>query len=92
MITIWNRRELFSTYDIKKQSRIRDILAQNQIDYTIKIINRQSYSQLSPAAARVGRAGQNMDLACEYKIYVHKEELEKANFLLRSEGVFCREG
>ena len=35
MITIFNRRQLIITYDITIQSKIRDILASNMVDYTI---------------------------------------------------------
>ena len=35
MITIFNRRQLIITYDITIQSKIRDILAANMVDYTI---------------------------------------------------------
>lgn len=90
MITIFNRKELFSTYDIKIQAQIREVLAQNRVDYRIKIINRESLFPLSPAAQRLGRAGQKTNFAQEYKIYVHKDEAEKAAFFLRNAGLFCR--
>ena len=35
MITIFNRKQLIITYDITIQSKIRDILAANGVDYTI---------------------------------------------------------
>lgn len=35
MITIFNRKQLIITYDMTVQSKIRDILAANNIDYTI---------------------------------------------------------
>jgi len=38
MITIFNRKQLIITYDITIQSKIRDILATNGVDYTINPI------------------------------------------------------
>ena len=38
MITIFNRKQLIITYDITIQSKIRDILAANGVDYTINPI------------------------------------------------------
>ena len=38
MITIFNRRQLIITYDITIQSKIRDILSANNIDYSINPI------------------------------------------------------
>ena len=36
MLTIFNRKELIVTMDIHRQADIRDVLAQNGIDYTVK--------------------------------------------------------
>ena len=44
MITVLNRKELFITYSIKKQSEIRDALYNNNIDYRIRTVNRMSPS------------------------------------------------
>ena len=38
MITIFNRKQLIITYDITIQSKIRDILTANGVDYTINPI------------------------------------------------------
>ncbi|MBO5408344.1 MAG: hypothetical protein J6A61_02935 [Clostridia bacterium] len=57
MITIFNRRQLIITYDITIQSKIRDILATNNVDYTINPI-MFSVRAYTPA---------------EYKIYVRKK-------------------
>ena len=35
MITIFNRKQLIITYDITIQSKIRDVLAANNVDYII---------------------------------------------------------
>lgn len=35
MITVWNRKLLISTYHLVWQSKIRDILSANDIDYMI---------------------------------------------------------
>ena len=35
MITIFNRRELVFTYDMKIQARVREILSVNNIEYII---------------------------------------------------------
>lgn len=54
MVTIFNRRELLSTFSIKEQGEIRDILSQNNIDYHMKTVNRNSPSAMS-AVLEVGR-------------------------------------
>ena len=38
MITVFNRKQLIITYDMIIQSKIRDILSANNVDYTINPI------------------------------------------------------
>lgn len=78
MITIFNRKELIMTTSMEEQVRVCDILAAKGIDYTIKLINRQSPSAFSNNRARIGSFGENMDYAYEYTIYVHKNDLDEA--------------
>lgn len=84
MITLFNRKELISTYDMGEQSEIRDILAQNMIDYDIKTLNRKSPSPLAAGSrARTGTFGEKLDLEYEYTIYVKKDDYEEAAYLIK---------
>ena len=38
MITIFNRKELLTTFSMEEQDRVREILAQNHIDYRVKTV------------------------------------------------------
>ena len=67
MITIFNRKQLILTYDMRVQSKVRDILSANNIDY---IINPVMFT------ARVYSGA-------EYKIYVKKSDYEQACFLIK---------
>lgn len=79
MITIFNRKELCTTFDMKEQARVRDILAGNNIDYSVKTINRMSTSPVaSGERGRTGTYGQNSENMYEYIIYVRKADFEKA--------------
>ncbi len=80
MITILNRKEICVTYDSKRQAEVRDILAGNGIDYQIKTINRNSPSILSSHRVAVWGVDSSMDYL--YKIYVHKEDYERAYALI----------
>jgi len=44
MITIFNRREVFLTYSIREQAKIRAKLSQSNIEYYVKTVNRMSPS------------------------------------------------
>ena len=85
MLTILNRRK-YRIIDFKRrkdgmerQAEVRRILAENGIDYTIKTTNMQGGMQ----KANMWSAGFNQSFAWEYKIYVHKKDLEYALHLIR---------
>lgn len=69
LITIFNRKEIIITYDTAIQSKVRDILASDNIDYIIKVRNVHPYAL-------------NLH-SYEYKIYVHKKDCEQATCLIR---------
>ena len=80
MITLFNRRELYMTYDMNDRVRVCDLLCANGIDYRLKTTNTTA-----PAMGRRrggSTFGVNMDYAYEYKIYVHKKDYEKAFHLI----------
>lgn len=85
MITIFNRKEVCITYDMKRQAEVREILQRENIDYRIKVINRKT--QISPFSmagtrAYIGSHGNRM-MEYEYHIFVHKDDYERALYLLR---------
>ncbi|MFT4107873.1 MAG: hypothetical protein QM657_19145 [Lacrimispora sp.] len=83
MITIFNRKELTSTFDMKTQVKVRELMAQYHIPYSYKVINRKSPSPFSAGSrARTGTFGENLQLAYEYTIYVKKIDYEKANAII----------
>lgn len=83
MITIFNRKELIITMEMKRQADVRDTLSQNGIDYIVKITNLERAAKLGSPRARTGSYGVNMDFCYEYKIYVHKNDFERAAYLIR---------
>ena len=83
MITIFNRKELIITMEMKRQSEVRDILSQHGIDYTVKTTNLQAAAVVGSQRGRTGNFGINQDYSYEYKIYVHKKDFERAVSLIR---------
>lgn len=86
MIHVFNRKELMITYSMKEQSDIREILAAQKIDYVVKTMNRTG----NAAAGRgirtaTDRAFTDSDSMYEYKIYVHKDDYEKAKGVLKND-------
>ena len=80
MLTMFNRRELHMTYDMSDRVRVCDILRANGIDYRLKTTNTTSSAM---GGRRGGNTfGLNMDYAYEYKIYVHKNDYDRALYLI----------
>ena len=83
MLTIFNRRELLTTVSMEEQSRVRDILAQNHIDYRIKTVNPTAQTTFGAGGrSRTGSFGVNPDCAYQYYIYVHKNDYARAQSLI----------
>ncbi|NLO99565.1 MAG: hypothetical protein GX386_04665 [Clostridiaceae bacterium] len=83
MITIFNRKELYITYSMKKQSEVRDALLNNNIDYRIRTVNRMSPSPFSIGSrGRMGSLGQNMNVNYEYIFYVKKTDYDRAKYII----------
>ena len=82
MITIFTRKELLVTFDMKHQSNVRDILSANGVKYAVKVTNRQNAAVVGSNRARTGSFGVNTDLSYEYKIYVHKKDYDNAMRLI----------
>ena len=83
MITIFTRKELLVTSDLKRQGDVRELLAANDIAYKVKVTNRQNAAILGSSRARTGSFAMNSDLSYEYKIYVHKKDYDNAMRLIR---------
>lgn len=85
MVTIFNRKELFITYDMQKQSEVRTILENNDIDHKVAVKNIASPSPFSSGSrARTGSLGNELNSSYEYKIYVKKADYDKAAHLLKT--------
>lgn len=78
MMTIFTRKELLVTSDLKRQGDVRECLSANGIAYKVNVTNRQNAAILGSSRARIGSVGMNADLFYEYKIYVHKKDYENA--------------
>lgn len=81
MITLFNRKELTITYSMNERARICDILSANGIEYYTKTTNTTA-SGFGNGRRGGSTLGINMDCAYEYKIYVHKNDYDRAEHLI----------
>ncbi|MDD4689172.1 MAG: hypothetical protein PHE51_05435 [Eubacteriales bacterium] len=83
MITIFNRRELIVTYDMKIQADTRTILADNKIDYYVRVRNNTYGSPLGYGLHTIiDSFGVRSHYNYEYKIYVKKTDYEYSAYLV----------
>jgi hypothetical protein len=85
MISVFNRKELFMTYDMQRQIEIRTFLRDHNIEHRVIVKNLLSPSPFSSGSrARTGTFGVDLTKTYEYKIYVKKTDYEQAKYLMNS--------
>ena len=73
MITVFNRKVIFSSFSMEKQAMVKNILDNNGIKYYEKVVNRRSASSFGNGTrSRTGSFGEKSSYTYEYIIYVHK--------------------
>ncbi len=88
MITIFNRKELLFTYDMKEQSEVRTILRDYKIKYDVKVKNLLSPSPFNTSGrTHIGSYGIDLTKSYEYKIYVKKSDYDEAMVLLNGKSI-----
>lgn len=75
-IFIWNRKEIRITRDLNTMNKIRDVLSINGIEHFTKT------NGITNTGRHHGVPNIKSDNAYEYRIYVHKDDYEKAVYLL----------
>lgn len=76
------KRELLITYSFERQAQVREILAQNGIEYQVNSGSRNS-DNVAARQGLLGGLGENLRHAYCYRIYVDKDDLERAQYLVR---------
>ncbi len=81
MITVFNRKELLVTKNMEEFARVRDILAQNRIEYDIKVNDStdQNWGHSS-------QLGINRNYASLYYVYVKERDYNHASYLIYKES------
>ncbi|MBN7774330.1 hypothetical protein [Clostridium aminobutyricum] len=79
MIMIWNRKEVLVGWSMEQFYEVRQILANNKIKYTYKVVNNGGATR-----GRMGRFGENMQYSVTNYVYVHKKDYDYACGLLRN--------
>lgn len=83
MITMLNRKNVFTGFDLKQYAAIRNVLADNRIPYAVNTKNRMGqWAGQGTLRGRTGSFGQSGDTMYEYEIFVHKDDYENAMHLI----------
>lgn len=82
MVTVFNRRELLQTYDLRQVNDLRELLRANRIDHSVKAAYPRTSFFTSESRARTASFGPNRRQE-QYIVYVRKADWEYAMHLLR---------
>lgn len=82
MITVFNRKQLAVTFNMKQQAEIRSALSANKVDYLVKTVNWHSSSPFTSERARQGTLGEDLSVEYEYIFYVRKQDYERAKAVI----------
>ena len=82
MVTVFNRRELLQTYDLRQVNDLRELLRANRIVLSVKAAYPRTSFVISESRARTASFGPNRRQE-QYIVYVRKADWEYAMHLLR---------
>lgn len=74
MITIFNRKELITTYDLNHYANVRDDLKEAGVEFRIR--TRRPKFKAVPVNRKINYISRKY--ATEYTIYVHEKDYNKA--------------
>ena len=73
MITIFNRKEVFITFNMNEMTRIKNLLNDKKIEPSIKVFGRDFWRR-----GRTGSFGIDQSCNYEYKFYVKRNDYDSA--------------
>jgi hypothetical protein len=76
MLTILNRAEVFITRDLDDLNRVRNLLAENQIDHMVRT------NSITNPGRHHGVPNIRAAYAYQYRVFVHKRNLDPAKRLI----------
>lgn len=76
MLTILNRAEAYSTWDLDELNRVRNLLAENQIDHLVRT------NSITNPGRQHGVPNIRAAYAYQYRVFVHKRDLAPAKRLI----------
>lgn len=82
---LFNREEVYIGFSMKDAHKVMDILKENRIKYQYKVINlSQKWTERGIPRNTSGSIGTNREYNIEHIVYVKNENLEEADFLIRT--------
>lgn len=76
-------RQVYNTFSMEEQARVRSLFASNGIEYRLKVVNRRSASSFGNGQrSYTGSYGEDASMFYEYIFCVRKGDLERAKALI----------
>ena len=79
----WNRKEIYTTLSFNDFAKAKEMLQINRINYDYKVVDQSGANMFESRRRQFGSLGLNADVIKQYYLYVHKNDYEKAGYLLR---------
>lgn len=82
---LFNREEVYIGFSMNDAHKVMTILKDHGIKYQYKVTNlTQKWTGRGNTRSTSGSLGINQDFSTEYMVYVKKENLEEAEFLIKT--------
>lgn len=82
---LFKREEVYIGFSMNDAHKVMTILKENGIKYRYKVTNlTQKWTGRGMTRSDTGSIGINRDFSTEYIVYVEKENLEEAEFLIKT--------
>lgn len=83
LLAIFQRVKLAMTFDMARQEEWREALSAAGIRYEVHVKNRLASPTFGATdRARLGSFGMDQSVSYEYQFYVHKRDLELAQYVI----------
>jgi len=83
MITVFNRKEVLTTFSMGEYANARSILSEYHIPYVTKTVSTSGGNFMGGGHRSTwGSMGENLDYSYQYYLYVHKKDYEEATYRL----------
>lgn len=77
------KKEVLNTFSYEKFTSARSSLSQNNISYSVKVVDQSGAGPFESTRTRAGSYGLKQDWVKQYYVFVDKKDYEKALYVIQ---------